>query len=413
MRLFYRLAWTIAVLPLIYATSANAESLIWETSLERAAQTAAQSNRLVLVHFSASWCAPCKWMDAEVFSLPEVAAHIQANYVAVKLDVDQNQDLVKKYGVAGLPTDLILTPRGEVVSMAQGRADSGQYVARLNQVASKFRQPNAAMLASVPGGPSLPTANPPFANPLPPNPVNPGLAAAPPNPAPLGAAAPQLVPPNPAYGESLTLNGPVNAMNGPAMGTPQPMAPQTPPGNSGVPNGAPGGNANIDNAVAVLTQRPPNSAGILPPDVPGTPPMNPPLNSTVANKPPVNPPLALDGYCSVSLAEKRKWVPGDKRWGAYHQGRTYLFAGPEEQARFLANSNYDRYAPVASGLDIVVAADEHRDVAGKREHGVFFKDHVILFASEASVQKFYANPNYYLRTALGTPMAAAPGQQPR
>lgn len=405
MRLFYRLAWIIAVLPVFFAETAAAESLIWETSLERAAQTAAQSNRLILVHFAASWCAPCKWMDAEVFSRHEVATQIQANYVAVKLDVDQNQALVKKYGVAGLPTDLILTPNGEVVSMAQGRADATQYVARLNQVLSKFRQSNAAMVASVPGGPSLQGANPP------------AMSPPPADPAPISAAAPQLVSPNPAYGQSLALNGPVNGSNVPA-GQLQPAGPQMPPGN-GVPGaGAPGGNPNIDNAVAVLTQRPPASAGMMPPGAPSAPPvnpppMNPPPISTAANRPPVNPPLALDGYCPVSLTEKHKWVPGDKRWGAYHQGRTYLFAGPEEQVKFLASANYDRYAPVASGLDIVIAAEEHRDAAGKREHGVFFKDHVILFASEASVQKFYANPNYYLRLALGAPMAAAPGQQPR
>jgi YHS domain-containing protein len=355
-------------------------------------------------------------MDAEVFSRPEVAAHIQVNYVAVKLDVDQNQDLVKKYGVVGLPTDLILTPRGEVVSMAQGRADSGQYIARLNQVASKFRQPSAAMVASVPGGVSQPNANPPSMNPPLANTVNPAVAATPTDSVPMGAAAPQLVSPNPAYGQGLTLNGPVNGVNAPAMGAPQATAPQMPPTNPSVPNGAPGapgGDSNIDNAVAMLTQRPPASAGMPPPGAPQMPPMNPPPISATANKPLVNPPLALDGYCPVSLAEKHKWVPGDKRWGAYHQGRTYLFAGPEEQAKFLANANYDRYAPVASGLDIVVAAEEHRDVAGKREHGVFYKDRVVLFASEASVQKFYSNPNYYIRLAMGAPMAAAPGQQPR
>jgi protein disulfide-isomerase len=161
------------------------------------------------------------------------------------------------------------------------------------------------------------------------------------------------------------------------------------------------------------------------------PPNAPPANM-LSNTPPVlgqpanvpqgnaaspssaNPPLALDGYCPVSLVEKHKWVPGDKRYGANHLGRVYLFAGPEEQSKFFANANFDRYAPVASGVDVVMAAEEHKMVPGKREHGVFFKDRIFLFANEASVQKFYTNPFFYMGQALGAPLqASANGQQPR
>jgi YHS domain-containing protein len=108
---------------------------------------------------------------------------------------------------------------------------------------------------------------------------------------------------------------------------------------------------------------------------------------------PGNPPLALDGCCCVSLWEKQTWVPGNVAFGAIHRGRTYLFAGPEEQRKFLADP--DHYAPVVSGNDVVLAAEQGRAVPGRRQHGVYYGNRIYLFASEESLSKFSANPAAY------------------
>ena len=52
------------------------------------------------------------------------------------------------------------------------------------------------------------------------------------------------------------------------------------------------------------------------------------------------PALGLDGYCPVTLADQKKWQVGDRRYGVIHRGRTYLFAGPVEQQKFLANPDH-------------------------------------------------------------------------
>jgi len=127
-----------------------------------------------------------------------------------------------------------------------------------------------------------------------------------------------------------------------------------------------------------------------------------------ADLPPGNPPLALDGYCPVQLGETRRWVLGNRQWGARHLGRTYLFAGPEEQRRFLADP--DRYAPVISGDDVVQAVDRGQSVAGRREHGVFYHGRVFLFADEASLATFAKNPSRYADQAM---QAMRTGQQYR
>ncbi len=104
--------------------------------------------------------------------------------------------------------------------------------------------------------------------------------------------------------------------------------------------------------------------------------------------------LGLEGYCPVTLAEQERWVKGDRQWGAVHRGRTFLFASAEAQHKFL--SNFDRYAPALSGFDPVRYADLGQLVDGKRAHGVFYRDQVYLFSSEASLQQFWNAPERYV-----------------
>ena len=92
--------------------------------------------------------------------------------------------------------------------------------------------------------------------------------------------------------------------------------------------------------------------------------------------------------------EMKKWRKADPQWGVIHRGRTYLFATQAEQQRFLANP--DRYAPVLSGYDPVVYADQKQLVEGKREFGVFLHDRIYLFQSETNLQQFVQFKDRYV-----------------
>lgn len=116
----------------------------------------------------------------------------------------------------------------------------------------------------------------------------------------------------------------------------------------------------------------------------------------------------MEGFCPVTLVEREQWQQADKRWGAIHRGRLYLFAGPAEQQRFLANP--DRFSPALSGFDPVMYAERGQLVEGKRRYGTFFYDQVYLFSDEAALRRFEQNPAGYadhvhqamLRNDLGT-----------
>ncbi len=152
------------------------------------------------------------------------------------------------------------------------------------------------------------------------------------------------------------------------------------------------------------------------------PPAAPPIQAVVA-QPPAAPPavpaatkpadgmFALDGYCPVRLTEKKVWTKGDTQWGLIHQGKTYLFAGQEEMKRFYADP--DRYAPVNAGNDIVLAVEKKQTAKGYRKHGVYYGGRVYLFAGEASMKKFSANPRYYIEQFSETARADVAAAQRR
>jgi thioredoxin 1 len=53
-----------------------------------------------LIHFTAEWCQPCKAMAPSIYQFIE--KHSDIKYT--KIDIDENPDAAKLFGVLGVPT---------------------------------------------------------------------------------------------------------------------------------------------------------------------------------------------------------------------------------------------------------------------------------------------------------------------
>ena len=87
-------------------------------------------NKLVLVDFWASWCAPCRMM-APV--LNEVANELAGNSHVGKVNIEQFQSLAQKFQVRNIPT-LILLKNGTEVNRFVGVKNKEFLLQQFNKV---------------------------------------------------------------------------------------------------------------------------------------------------------------------------------------------------------------------------------------------------------------------------------------
>ncbi|MEW5008703.1 MAG: thioredoxin TrxA [Cycloclasticus sp.] len=83
------------------------------------------SDQAVLVDFWAEWCGPCK-MIAPI--LDEIADEYTGKLKVVKLDIDSNPAIPRRFGVRGIPT-LMVFKAGEVEATKVGAVSKSQLAA--------------------------------------------------------------------------------------------------------------------------------------------------------------------------------------------------------------------------------------------------------------------------------------------
>ena len=82
----------------------------------------------VLVDFTAGWCQPCKMIDPIV---KQLAQDWDGKVKVVKLDADENPNILTQFGVLGIPT-LMLFKDGEVKERLTGYQPKEKLLTKLN-----------------------------------------------------------------------------------------------------------------------------------------------------------------------------------------------------------------------------------------------------------------------------------------
>ncbi|WP_341838246.1 thioredoxin family protein [Chitinophaga pollutisoli] len=115
----------------------------WNETLAQAAK----ENKLVFLDCYTSWCAPCKWMDKNVFVLKDVADFYNGQFVNTKIDMEKGEgpELRKKYNVQSYPTYLFINGKGEVIHRSGSRMSAEEFLEEGRMAADPQR--NTAALA--------------------------------------------------------------------------------------------------------------------------------------------------------------------------------------------------------------------------------------------------------------------------
>lgn len=126
-----------AVSPAAFGQNETAKA-IWMTDLSKAEQLAKKNNRLLLVHFYADWCGPCQKMKQETMESTALANQLRGNIVAVKINSDKHPALVRKYQIRALPSDLFVTPTGQILARSEGYLTRQQYLSLVARIDARF-----------------------------------------------------------------------------------------------------------------------------------------------------------------------------------------------------------------------------------------------------------------------------------
>ncbi len=103
-------------------------------------QEASERQRPLFVDVYADWCAPCKLMDEQVYTDPDVATYMNDRFVSVRLDgeTEYGKEFAATYELQGFPSMFIFSPEGELISRIIGYTEADRLMTSLTNTVDNF-----------------------------------------------------------------------------------------------------------------------------------------------------------------------------------------------------------------------------------------------------------------------------------
>lgn len=127
------------LLTLFYAMTGTlwAQGISFEhATFSEALTKAKKENKLMFIDFYTDWCAPCKKMTAETFSLPSVGSIFNDRFIAIKVDAEKGEgiELAKKYKVNAFPTMFWMDSEGKIVYTVVGYRNEPDFLKEIERI---------------------------------------------------------------------------------------------------------------------------------------------------------------------------------------------------------------------------------------------------------------------------------------
>jgi thiol-disulfide isomerase/thioredoxin len=116
----------------VFLNHAHAEGGItfFNGTFNEALTKAKAEKKLLFLDCYATWCGPCKWMTAHVFTDDKVAKFFNKNFICLASDMEKGEgiDLAKKYGVKNYPTYIWMDDSGKQIQRSVGSTNAESFL---------------------------------------------------------------------------------------------------------------------------------------------------------------------------------------------------------------------------------------------------------------------------------------------
>jgi len=92
------------------------------SSWEEVTKEALRQDKAIFIDAYASYCAPCKMMEKEVFSDPSVSIYFNSKFISYKADLQTEEGKMIQflYEITALPDLIFVDPKGNVITRRRG-----------------------------------------------------------------------------------------------------------------------------------------------------------------------------------------------------------------------------------------------------------------------------------------------------
>ena len=108
-----------------YCFYTPSNSVSWAPDYTAAQEQSMQTDKPMILFFTATWCVPCRIMKRTVWADEQVATEVNERFIPLMVYAD-DPDMAKvfsRYRVGATPTTLITDPQGNVLQWVQGKIE--------------------------------------------------------------------------------------------------------------------------------------------------------------------------------------------------------------------------------------------------------------------------------------------------
>ena len=132
----------LLIMPLSLFSQAEFLEVVTKKDMEAARKKASDGMQLLFVDIYATWCGPCKKMDSEVYTNPELGAYMNEHFVNVRMDGETafGRNYAAELELRGYPSIFIFGSEGDLITSIVGFKAAEELLPTLKALKGSYAQ---------------------------------------------------------------------------------------------------------------------------------------------------------------------------------------------------------------------------------------------------------------------------------